>query len=177
MQPCPLWGTAACRKTTRFPFGCRFRLQGRAGDFARRTLVISKLERALPQGSAGCGHPALRPPGRPRLSRLAAKFFSCSVGRGALAVRGGEKPVRPAPHLTAGRGYGTINKKQDGGLWRWSAKEKSILPKRAKTGFPRVYLKNPQHCLILLKSSVYCVAQTWNTPSIPAVSRLVFAAF
>ena len=42
---------------------------------------------------------------------------------------------------------------------------------------PRVYLKNPQHCSILLKSSACCVAQPWNTSSIPAVSRLAFATF
>ena len=40
-----------------------------------------------------------------------------------------------------------------------------------------VPLKNPQHGLILLKSSAYSVVQPWNTPSIPAASRLVFVLF
>ena len=44
-------------------------------------------------------------------------------------------------------------------------------------GYPRVYLKNPQHCLILLKSSVCCVTKPWNTSSIPAVPCLASAAF
>ena len=44
-------------------------------------------------------------------------------------------------------------------------------------GHPRVYLKNPQHCLILLKSSVCCVTKPWNTSSIPAVPCLASATF
>src|SRR5699024_4117110 len=35
-------GAPACRGTTRFTFGCRFRLPCRAGDFARRTSANSK---------------------------------------------------------------------------------------------------------------------------------------
>ena len=178
MQPCPPAGDGGLWKNHPFSLWLSFPVALQGGRFCPPHFGDFKIGTCAAARFGGVRAP------RPTPARAAAAvpvgrhvfpLFRRAWGPGC-ARRGKTGQPRPTPYRWAG--FMVQSTKNRTEVFGDGQRRKNLFCQNGrKRGLPRVYLKNPQHCLILLKSSVYCVAQPWNTPSIPAVSRLVFAAF